>query len=107
MFTKSDKFIGEYCAQIVIIGKFEHIENSDFLVKTLINGGYQVVVGKNDVKEGDVMVYCKLETSINKSFLSISLPNSRRTVVTTTILFRVFINSSILFSLLFLKLFYL
>lgn len=72
MFTKSEKFIGEYCAQIVKIGKLDPIENSDFLVKTLINGGYQVVVGKNDVKEGDIMVYCKLETSINKSFLSIN-----------------------------------
>lgn len=70
MFTKSDGIKSEYCAQIVRIGELIPIEGSDFLAKTNIGGVYQVVVGKNDVKTGDIMVYCKLETAINKDFLS-------------------------------------
>ena len=72
MLTRSENIRDEYCAQIVRIGKLEPIENSDFLAKTYVNNAYQVVVGKNDVKEGDIMVYCKLETAINDQFLSIN-----------------------------------
>lgn len=72
MFTKSEKIKLEYCAQIVKIGELFPIEGSDFLVKTNIGGAYQVVVGKNEVKTGDIMVYCKLETAINKDFLSVN-----------------------------------
>lgn len=72
MFTRSENIKDEYCAQVVKIGKLEPIENSDFLVKTMIGGAYQVVVGKNDVKEGDIMIYCKLETAINADFLSVN-----------------------------------
>ena len=60
MLNRSENIRDEYCAQIVRIGKLEPIENSDFLAKTYVNNAYQVVVGKNDVKEGDIMVYCKL-----------------------------------------------
>lgn len=72
MFTKSENIKLEYCAQIVRIGELFPIEGSDFLVKTNIGGAYQVVVGKNEVKTGDIMVYCKLETAINNKFLSIN-----------------------------------
>ena len=72
MFTKSENFKEEYCGQVVKIGELEPIENSDFLVKANIGDGYQVVVGKNDVKEGDVMIYAKLETQLNKDFLSVN-----------------------------------
>jgi hypothetical protein len=72
MFTKSEKIKLEYCAQIVKIGELYPIEGSDFLMKTYIGGAYQVVVGKDTVKTGDIMVYCKLETAINKDFLSIN-----------------------------------
>lgn len=72
MFTKSENIKLEYCAQIVKIGELLPIEGSDFLVKTNIGGAYQVVVGKNDVKTGDIMIYCKLETAINKDFLSVN-----------------------------------
>lgn len=71
MFTKSENFKEEYCAQIVKVGELVPIENSDFLAKTTING-FNVVVGKNDVKEGDVMLYAKLETEINADFLSVN-----------------------------------
>lgn len=71
MFTKSENFKQEYCAQIVKVGEFMPIENSDFLVRTVING-FNVVVGKNDVKEGQIMVYAKLETELNAEFLSVN-----------------------------------
>lgn len=71
MFTKSENFKEEYCAQIVKVGELFPIENSDFLARTEVNG-FEIVVGKNDVKEGDVMVYAKLETEINAEFLSVN-----------------------------------
>lgn len=72
MLTKSENMRNEYCAQIVKIENLEPIENSDFLVKTIVGGGYQVVVGKNDVTVGDIMVYCKLETRVNSEFLAVN-----------------------------------
>lgn len=72
MFTKSENIKLEYCAQVVKIGELLPIENSDFLVKTKIGGAYQVVVNKNDIQTGDIMIYCKLETAINKDFLSVN-----------------------------------
>lgn len=72
MFTKSDNIKEEYCAQIVRINELSPIENSDFLVKANINDAYEVVVGKNDVKVGDIMVYAKMETQINNEFLSVN-----------------------------------
>jgi hypothetical protein len=71
MFTKSENFKEEYCAQIVKVGELFPIENSDFLARTTING-FNVVVGKNDVKEGDIMLYAKLETEVNTDFLSVN-----------------------------------
>lgn len=57
--------------KIVKIGALEPIENSDFLARTTING-FNVVVGNNDVKEGDIMLYAKLETEVNTDFLSVN-----------------------------------
>lgn len=71
MFTKSDNYKQEYCAQIVKIGELIPIENSDFLARTVVNG-FNVVVGKNDVYEGEIMVYAKLETEVNADFLSVN-----------------------------------
>jgi hypothetical protein len=58
----------EYCASIVKIGKLEKVENSDNLVRTFIDG-YPILVNKNEVSEGDVMVYSPIETEINSDFL--------------------------------------
>lgn len=71
MFKKSDNYKQEYCAQIVKIGELVPIENSDFLARTVVNG-FNVVVGKDDVKEGEIMVYAKLETEVNADFLSVN-----------------------------------
>ena len=69
--SKSSKFVQEYCATVVQIGEINPIEGSDFLGMTLVNG-FPIVVRKDQVKEGDVMVYCPIETQINSQFLRIN-----------------------------------
>lgn len=71
IFTKSENFRQEYSATIVRVGELKDIENSDNLKQVIIDG-FSVVVNKNDVKEGDLMIYCKNETELNKDFLSIN-----------------------------------
>lgn len=71
IFTKSEKFRQEYSATIVRVGELKDIENSDNLKQTIIDG-FSVVVNKNDVKEGDYMIYCKNETELNSQFLSVN-----------------------------------
>lgn len=58
----------EYCASIVKIEKLETVTGSDNLVKTIING-YPILVNKNEVREGDIMIYSPIETEINYDFL--------------------------------------
>lgn len=70
LFTLSPEGIdGEYTATIVRVGKLRPIEGSDFLAATEVCGE-DVVVRKDEVKEGDVMVYCRIETTLDKDFLS-------------------------------------
>lgn len=71
IFTKSEKFKQEYSATIVRVGELKDIENSDNLKQVIIDG-FSVVVNKNDVKEGDYMIYCKNETELNSQFLSVN-----------------------------------
>jgi len=71
IFTKSEKFRQEYSATIVRVGELHDIENSDNLKKAMIDG-FPVVVNKNDVQEGDYMIYCRNETELNKQFLSVN-----------------------------------
>lgn len=73
MFTKSEKFREEYCAQVVKINRIEPIENSDFLVKAIVGeGGYQVVISKDSCQVGDVMIYAKIGTRLSRQFLSVN-----------------------------------
>lgn len=44
---------------------------SDNLKQAIIDG-FSVVVNKNDVNEGDYMIYCKNETELNSQFLSVN-----------------------------------
>ena len=69
--SKSSKFVQEYCATIVQINEVKPIEGSDFLGMTLVNG-FPIVVRKDQVKEGDVMVYCPIETQLSHNFLKIN-----------------------------------
>lgn len=71
IFTKSENFKEEYCATIVKVGELKDIENSDNLKQAIIDG-FSVVVNKNDVSEGDYMIYCKNETELNAQFLSVN-----------------------------------
>lgn len=71
IFTKSENFKQEYSATIVRVGELKDIENSDNLKQTIIDG-FNVVVNKNDVNEGDYMIYCKNETELCSSFLSVN-----------------------------------
>lgn len=70
-FTQSENIKEEYCASIIRVGEVVPVENSDFLVKTII-GGFPIVCNKDDIKSGDVVIYCKNETELNKEFLSVN-----------------------------------
>lgn len=59
----------EYCATIVKIGEVTPIENSDKLGTTIVNG-LTIVVRKDEIKEGDVCVYCANETELCDKFCS-------------------------------------
>lgn len=68
---KSKDFIEEYSATVVKIDNLTPIENSDFLATTVI-AGYDIVIRKDEFKPGDVVIYCPIETKINRDFLSIN-----------------------------------
>jgi len=70
VFTVSSNFKSEYSAAVVKLEKLTPIEGSDFLMKTNVFGT-QIVV-RNDVKEGDIMIYASNETQINEKFLSVN-----------------------------------
>ena len=67
-FSLSDKASSEYCCCVVRIGEVKPIENSDFLATTDVYGT-QVVVRKDQVKQGDIMFYAMNETELNSEFL--------------------------------------
>ena len=70
LFTLSEKGkSGEYTASVVRVHNFRPIEGSDFLVLAEA-AGEDVVIRKDEVNEGDIMVYCRIETVLDQSFLS-------------------------------------
>ncbi len=71
VFTKSDNFKSEYSCAVVRVGELTPIEGSDFLAKTNVFGT-QIVVRKDQIKEGDVMIYAANETQLNEKFLSVN-----------------------------------
>ena len=71
IFTKSERFKSEYSCAVVRVGELTPIEGSDFLAKTLVFGT-QIVVRKDFVKEGDIMLYAANETQLNERFLSLN-----------------------------------
>lgn len=58
----------EYCATVVRLNEVRPIENSDFLGVTTVEGR-DIVVRKDSVKEGDVMIYFSNESQISNQFL--------------------------------------
>ena len=71
VFTKSDDFKSEYSCAVVRVGELTPIEGSDFLAKTDIFGT-QIVVRKDQVNTGDLMIYAANETQLNERFLSVN-----------------------------------
>ena len=71
VFTKSDGFKSEYSCAVVRVGELIPVEGSDFLAKTQVFGT-QIVVRKDEIKEGDVMIYAANETQLNERFLSVN-----------------------------------
>lgn len=71
VFTKSDNFKSEYSCAVVRVGELTPIDGSDFLAKTNVFGT-QIVVRKDQIKEGDVMIYAANETQLNKKFLFVN-----------------------------------
>ena len=69
MLTKSKDFLQEYCATVVKIGTIVPIEGTDFLGTTLVNG-FPIIVRKDLIHEGDIMIYCPIETQLNETYLS-------------------------------------
>lgn len=67
--TKSEHFTEEYCCSIVRVGALKGIENSDHLAETKVNGE-TIIVNKDEVKEGDIMLYISNECKIAYWFLS-------------------------------------
>lgn len=67
--TMSQEGKSEYCCTVVQIGSVTPIEGSDFLGKTNVTG-VQIVVRKDQVKEGDIMIYASNECALNPKFLS-------------------------------------
>lgn len=70
-FTKSENFKSEYSCAVVRVGELIPIEGSDFLAKTNVLGT-QIVVRKDQVHEGDIMIYAANETVLNHKFLSVN-----------------------------------
>lgn len=68
MFSKSDSFKSEYCCSIIRVGEVKPIEGKDKIGYTLVNGE-TIVVRKDQVKEGDVLLYASNETQLDKDFL--------------------------------------
>lgn len=69
IFALSENAKLEYSATICRVGEVKPIEGSDFLGKTVING-FDIVVRKDNVFEGDLIIYCPIETVLNSKFLS-------------------------------------
>ena len=71
IFTLSENAKLEYSCTVVQIGEVKPVEGSDFLGATLVNGN-PIVVRKDMIKEGDIMIYAPIETVLNKKFLSVN-----------------------------------
>lgn len=69
VFTQSENFREEYSALICRVGKVTPLENSDFLASVNMSG-YNIVVRKDQIKEGDIKIYCPIETELTHELLS-------------------------------------
>lgn len=68
MFGKSKNFKEEYCCSIIRVGEIKPIAGKDKIGFTLVNGE-TIVIRKDQVKEGDILIYASNESELNKDFL--------------------------------------
>lgn len=68
MFGKSENFKEEYSCSIIKIGEIKPIAGKDKIGFTLVNGE-SIVIRKDQVKEGDILIYASNESELNKDFL--------------------------------------
>lgn len=61
----------EYCATVVRLGEVKPIEDTTYLGKVTVEG-CNIVVRRDKVHEGDVMIYVSNECQINSDFLSVN-----------------------------------
>lgn len=69
VFGQSGSFREEYSALICRVGKVTPLENSDFLASVNMSG-FDIIVRKDQVKEGDIKIYCPIETELCAGLLS-------------------------------------
>lgn len=69
IFTKSENFKQEYCCTIIKVGELKPIEGADRIAQTIVNGE-SIVVRKDQVKEGDILIYAGNETELCEGFIS-------------------------------------
>jgi hypothetical protein len=69
LFTKSEKANSNYLSQVVKIDNIRPHYNADRL-EIITYQGAHIIVAKDSVKIGDVMIHCAVESALNKDFLS-------------------------------------
>lgn len=66
--SQSQDINHEYCATVVRLGEVKPVANSDFLGMTQVEGR-DIIVRKDRVHEGDVMIYISNESQLDFQFL--------------------------------------
>jgi hypothetical protein len=69
LFTKSEKANENYLSQVIKIDNIRPHANADRL-EIVTYQGANIIVAKNSVKIGDIMIHCAVESALNKDFLS-------------------------------------
>lgn len=68
LISQSKDMVQEYCATVVRIGEVKPVENSDFLGVVDVEGR-SIVVRRDRVHEGEVMIYVSNECQLDQDFL--------------------------------------
>ena len=68
LFSMSKEGKSEYCCNVIRIGQILPIPGKDLIGQTLVNGE-SIVIRKDQVKEGDVLLYAGNETQLAPAFL--------------------------------------
>ena len=69
--SHSKEMSHEYCATVVRIGEVKPVENSDYLGVVDVEGR-DIVVRRDRVREGDIMIYVSNECQLDQDFLHLN-----------------------------------